>query len=191
MTSYFRIGGLALEPPPAGCDRVRRFIDALPAHIDEYEDLLTNNRIWIGRTKGVGFICAEDTLDLGVTGPMLRAAGLRLRRPQGDPYSSYEKFDFEVPTRTENDCYRALSGARRGNAREPENHPPGAGKDSRRRPDQADAPGIVAAGARKDEDADGSAHLPLQDCDRRLPRRRPARSTRRSNRRAASWATTW
>ena len=55
MTSYFRIGGLALEPPPNWLDHVRRVIDALPAHIDEYEGLLTNNRIWLGRTKGVGY----------------------------------------------------------------------------------------------------------------------------------------
>ncbi len=54
MTSYFRIGGIALEPPPNWLDHIRRVIDALPAHIDEYEGLLTNNRIWLGRTKGRG-----------------------------------------------------------------------------------------------------------------------------------------
>src|SRR5579862_9808404 len=62
MTSYFRIGGLALEPPPGFLDHIRRVIDALPAHIDEYEGLLTNNRIWLGRTKGVGIISAEDAI---------------------------------------------------------------------------------------------------------------------------------
>src|SRR5438445_3515333 len=105
MTSYFRIGGLALEPPRGWQKRVRSFIDVFPSRVDEYEELLTNNRIWIGRTKGVGRISIEDMLDLGVTGPMLRAAGLQWDARKSEPYSSYEKFDFEVPTRTENDVY--------------------------------------------------------------------------------------
>src|SRR5437660_8077903 len=105
MTSYFRIGGLALEPPRGWQKRVKNFIDVFPSRVDEYEELLTNNRIWIGRTKGVGRISIEDMLDLGVTGPMLRAAGLQWDARKSEPYSSYEKFDFEVPTRTENDVY--------------------------------------------------------------------------------------
>src|SRR4051794_26714844 len=105
MTSYFRIGGLALEPPRGWHDRIKTFIDIFPSRVDEYEDLLTNNRIWIGRTRGVGKISLEDMLDLGVTGPMLRAAGLKIDTRKDAPYSSYEKFDFEVPTRTENDVY--------------------------------------------------------------------------------------
>ncbi len=84
---------------------MRKFIDVFPSRVDEYEDLLTNNRIWIGRTRGVGYISLEDMLDLGVTGPMLRAAGLKIDARKDAPYSSYEKFDFEVPTRTENDVY--------------------------------------------------------------------------------------
>jgi len=73
--------------------------------VDEYEDLLTNNQIWIGRTRGVGTFPIEDMLDLGVTGPMLRAAGLKMDARKDAPYSSYDKFDFEVPVRTENDVY--------------------------------------------------------------------------------------
>src|SRR6185369_13925594 len=79
--------------------------DVFPSRVDEYEELLTNNRIWIERTRGVGFISLEDMLDLGVTGPMLRAAGLKWDTRKDQPYSSYERFDFEVPTRTENDVY--------------------------------------------------------------------------------------
>ena len=105
MTSYFRIGGLALEPPRGWHQRVKKFIDVFPSSVDEYENLLTNNRIWIGRTQGVGFISLEDMLDLGVTGPMLRAAGLKIDTRKDQPYTSYEKFDFEVPTRTENDVF--------------------------------------------------------------------------------------
>jgi len=105
MTSYFRVGGLALEPPRGWQKRVKTFIDTFPSRVDEYEELLTNNSIWIGRTRGVGRISIEDMLDLGVTGPMLRAAGLQYDARKAEPYSSYEKFDFEIPTRTENDVY--------------------------------------------------------------------------------------
>ena len=105
MTSYIRPGGLALELPRGWQQRVKKFIDIFPSRVDEYEDLLTNNKIWIGRTKGVGFISVEDMLDLGITGPMLRAAGIDYDARKKFPYSSYEKFDFEVPTRTENDVY--------------------------------------------------------------------------------------
>ena len=105
MTSYFRIGGLALEPPPGWLDRVRRFIDMLPARIDEYENLLTQNRIWLMRTVGIGVLEAKDAIALGVTGPMLRAAGVAYDVRKFFPYSSYEDFTFDVPTRTEADSY--------------------------------------------------------------------------------------
>ena len=105
MTSYFRIGGLALEPPRGWQQRGQEIHRGFPSKVDEYENLLTNNPIWIGRTKGIGFISLEDMLDLGVTGPMLRAAGLKIDARKDEPYTSYEKFDFEVPTRTENDVY--------------------------------------------------------------------------------------
>jgi NADH-quinone oxidoreductase subunit D len=105
MTSYFRIGGLALEPPRGWHQRVKKFIDVFPSRVDEYEDLLTANPIFLGRTKDVGRLSLEDMLDLGVTGPMLRAAGLKIDARKDEPYTSYEKFDFEVPTRTEGDVY--------------------------------------------------------------------------------------
>src|SRR5690349_15052216 len=105
MTSYIRIGGLALEPPRGWQHRVKKFIDVFPSRVDEYENLLTSNSIWIGRTRDVGRISIEDMLDIGVTGPMLRAAGLKWDTRKDQPYSSYEKFDFDVPTRTENDVY--------------------------------------------------------------------------------------
>jgi NADH-quinone oxidoreductase subunit D len=105
MTSYFRIGGLALPHPRGWQKRVKDFIDIFPSRIDEYEELLTGNAIWTGRTKGVGYISLEDMIDLGVTGPMLRAAGLPLDIRKDAPYSSYEKFDFKVPTSTGNDVF--------------------------------------------------------------------------------------
>ncbi|HXO93578.1 MAG TPA: NADH-quinone oxidoreductase subunit D, partial [Candidatus Acidoferrum sp.] len=105
MTSYFRIGGIALEPPPNWLDHIRRVIDALPAHIDEYEGLLTNNRIWLGRTKGVGIISAEDAIAMGASGPMLRGSGVPYDVRKAFPYSSYEEFDFDIQTQTAGDCF--------------------------------------------------------------------------------------
>jgi NADH-quinone oxidoreductase subunit D len=105
MTSYIRIGGLALEPPRGWQQVVGKFITAFPSKVDEYEELLDNNPIWTRRTKGVGIAPLEDLLDLGVTGPMIRAAGVKWDIRKDEPYSSYDQFDFEVPTRTENDVY--------------------------------------------------------------------------------------
>jgi NADH-quinone oxidoreductase subunit D len=76
-----------------------------PSKIDEYEDLLTANRIWVGRTQGVGYISAEDAVAWGLTGPSLRAAGVPLDLRKTNPYSSYDEFQFDVPTRTESDVY--------------------------------------------------------------------------------------
>ncbi len=105
MTSYFRIGGLALEPPPGWLDRVQRVVDSLPGHVDEYEDLLTRNRIWIGRTKGVGYLSAHDAIAMGVSGPLLRASGVAYDIRKAFPYSSYDEFDFNVQTQTAGDSY--------------------------------------------------------------------------------------
>ncbi len=105
MTSYIRIGGLALEPPRGWQERVGKFINAFPSKVDEYENLLDANPIWIRRTQGVGIAPLEVLLDLGVTGPMIRAAGIKWDIRKSEPYSGYDKFDFEVPTRTENDVY--------------------------------------------------------------------------------------
>ncbi|HLG98529.1 MAG TPA: NADH dehydrogenase (quinone) subunit D [Bryobacteraceae bacterium] len=105
MTSYIRIGGLALEPPRGWQERVGKFINAFPSKVDEYEELLDANPIWKRRTQGVGSAPLQDLLDLGVTGPMIRAAGVPWDVRKNEPYSSYEKFDFEIATRTENDVY--------------------------------------------------------------------------------------
>jgi len=105
MTSYIRIGGLALEPPRGWQTVIGKFIRAFPSKVDEYENLLDSNPIWKRRTQGVGFIALEDMLDMGVTGPMIRAAGLPWDIRKSEPYSSYDKFDFNVATRSENDVY--------------------------------------------------------------------------------------
>ena len=105
MTSYFRVGGLALEPPLDFFDRVKAFIRILPEKIDEYQNLLSGNPIWISRTKGVGLLSAADAIALGVTGPPLRASGVDWDLRRDMPYSSYEKFQFKVPISTDCDVW--------------------------------------------------------------------------------------
>jgi NADH-quinone oxidoreductase subunit D len=105
MTSYFRIGGLALDAPRGWQHEVKKFVGMFPSKIDEYENLLTNNPIWTRRTKNVGHLPLEDMLDLGITGPMIRAAGMQWDIRKDQPYSSYEKFDFKVPVETANDVF--------------------------------------------------------------------------------------
>jgi NADH-quinone oxidoreductase subunit D len=105
MTSYIRVGGLALQPPAGWREQVKRFLGMMPARIDEYEALLTENRIWQGRLKGVGYLPADTLIGLSTTGPGLRAAGVPYDNRKAFPYSSYEEFEFNVPTRTESDCF--------------------------------------------------------------------------------------
>jgi len=105
MTSYFRIGGVALEPPLDFFDRVRKFADGFDAKVDEYENLLTSNPIWGLRTKGVARITAEDAVALGASGPTLRGSGVDIDLRRDMPYTGYENFKFKVPLRTEGDVY--------------------------------------------------------------------------------------
>ena len=105
MTSYFRIGGLALEPPLGFFDRVKSFNDRFPANIDEYESLLTSNPIWTGRTKGIACLSGEDAIALCATGPTLRASGVDVDLRRDKPYSGYEKFQFNVPVSHDGDVF--------------------------------------------------------------------------------------
>jgi NADH-quinone oxidoreductase subunit D len=105
MTSYFRIGGLALDPPLDFFDKVRAFANLFPERIDQYEDLLTGNPIWVERTKNVALLSAEDGIALGCSGPTLRGSGVDFDIRRDMPYSSYEKFQFKVPVRTEGDVF--------------------------------------------------------------------------------------
>jgi NADH-quinone oxidoreductase subunit D len=105
MTSYFRIGGLALDPPLGFFDSVQSFIKILPEKIDEYENLLTGNPIFINRLKNVGYLSPENAIAFGVTGPPLRASGVDWDLRRDMPYSSYEKFKFEVPISNDGDVW--------------------------------------------------------------------------------------
>lgn len=105
MTSYIRIGGVSMEPPLDFFARVQAFISSLPEKIDEYSNLLTGNPIFRNRLKGVGLLSAADAVAFGVTGPCLRASGVDFDLRRDMPYSSYEKFQFHVPTSTDGDCW--------------------------------------------------------------------------------------
>jgi NADH-quinone oxidoreductase subunit D len=105
MTSYFRVGGVALEPPLGFFDRVRDFAGSFPERIDQYENLLTGNPIWTMRTKGVARMTAEDAIALGATGPTLRGSGVDFDLRRDMPYSSYDKFQFKVPVSQEGDVF--------------------------------------------------------------------------------------
>jgi len=105
MSSYFRVGGLFADLPEGFEKRVRSFVASFPARLDEYEDLLTSNPIWIQRTKGVGVIKPEDAVDLGLSGPSLRACGIPWDIRKSHPYSGYEQYAFEVSRATHGDAY--------------------------------------------------------------------------------------
>jgi NADH-quinone oxidoreductase subunit D len=103
--SYLRIGGLREDLPPGFHDAVKKWLDAFPAHLSEYEDLLTKNQIWIKRTKNVGVITSDDAMTYGLVGPMARATGVPYDVRKVFPYLGYETYDFTVPTESAGDVY--------------------------------------------------------------------------------------
>ncbi|OFW24082.1 MAG: NADH dehydrogenase (quinone) subunit D [Acidobacteria bacterium RIFCSPLOWO2_02_FULL_65_29] len=103
--SFMRVGGLREDLPRGFHDAVRAFLDRFPQKLDEYEDLLTRNRIYIDRTRGVGRISKEDAIAFSLVGPIARAAGVDYDVRKVFPYLGYDAIDFAVPTRTEGDVY--------------------------------------------------------------------------------------
>jgi NADH-quinone oxidoreductase subunit D len=103
--AYVRIGGVLMDLPDGGTERIGDFLQMMPGRIDEYERLLTKNPIWLQRNSGVGPLSAEDALALGVTGPLLRAAGVARDVRRDEPYCGYETYEFDVVTRDGADCY--------------------------------------------------------------------------------------
>ena len=142
MTSYFRIGGLALEPPLGFFEKVKKFADRFPGNVDEYEGLLTGNPIFTMRTKGVAHLSAEDAIALGACGPTLRGSGVDIDLRRDMPYSSYEKFQFKVPVSQEGDVF-ARYMCRVQELRESTNIVRQALDGMPEGPIKADAPGIV------------------------------------------------
>jgi NADH-quinone oxidoreductase subunit D len=104
-TRYVQAGGLAEDLPPAFTDEARKFCDAMPASVDEYEAILDKQKIWLERTKGVGLLSAEDALALGQSGPVLRASGVDWDLRKNMPYLAYDEVDFDVPVYANGDVY--------------------------------------------------------------------------------------
>ncbi len=104
-TNIMRIGGFYWDTPPGWLEKVGEFCRLMPDRIREYEDLLTDNPIWIRRTKGVGILSAEDAIQYGVTGPMLRGSGVAYDVRKAHPYCVYDRLDFLVPTGSNGDSY--------------------------------------------------------------------------------------
>ena len=105
MVSYFRPGGVWRDLPEEFLPAVRHFLDFFPARLADYEALLTNNPIFLQRTKGVGVISAADAVAWGLTGPGLRASGVQWDIRKTQPYCGYEQYEFDVPVRTDGDVY--------------------------------------------------------------------------------------
>lgn len=104
-TSYPRVGGLPAELPDDFEDAIKNFLKIFPKTLNEVDKLLTRNKIWIQRTKGVAIISDEDAIDLGLTGPTLRGSGVPYDLRKAMPYLGYENYDFEIPVATEGDAF--------------------------------------------------------------------------------------
>jgi len=104
-THAFRIGGCQYETYEGFEKDVKKFLTFVAPKIDEYEELLTTNRIWVERTKNVGTISAKDCIALGVTGPVLRASGVKWDLRKAQPYANYKQFDFDIPIGQGGDTY--------------------------------------------------------------------------------------
>jgi NADH-quinone oxidoreductase subunit D len=104
-TSYIRPGGVMADATPRFLELLEEFIREMPSNIQEYENLLTKNPIWIERTQGIGYLSAEDAIAFGATGPMIRGSGLPWDLRKDRPYCGFDTYDWEVAVETGCDCY--------------------------------------------------------------------------------------
>ncbi|HEX9035781.1 MAG TPA: NADH dehydrogenase (quinone) subunit D [Ktedonobacterales bacterium] len=105
MTSYIMPGGLQADLPPGFDQKVRDFLAVFPKRLREYHDLLTNNRLWVDRTKGISIISGSEALEYGCTGPTLRGSGVAYDVRKAFPYGGYERFEFDIPVGVNGDVY--------------------------------------------------------------------------------------
>jgi NADH-quinone oxidoreductase subunit D len=105
MTSYIMPGGLQADLPSQFVERVNAFLALFPARLREYHDLLTNNRLWLDRTRGIAVLSAADAVKFGCTGATLRGSGIAYDVRKSFPYSGYDRFEFEIPVGTNGDVY--------------------------------------------------------------------------------------
>jgi NADH dehydrogenase I D subunit len=105
MTSWINVGGLRDDIPEGFTTAVRSFLEIFPDRLNDYHSLLTKNPIWLERTEGIGYISLDDALNYGVSGPILRAAGIAWDVRKVWPYSSYQDFEFDIPVGENSDVY--------------------------------------------------------------------------------------
>ena len=105
MCNYMRFGGCRVELPSGWLEWVKKVVDAFPRFLDEYEQLLTGNEIFMARAQGVGVLKKELAINAGVTGPMLRASGVNYDIRKVDKYGIYDRFDFKIPLGEHGDVY--------------------------------------------------------------------------------------
>ncbi len=104
-TSMMRVGGMPAELPEGWVQMLEDFLGIMPERIDEYENLLTENPIWIRRTQGVGVVSPEEAVSLGLTGPCVRGSGVNYDVRRARPYQVYDRLEFDVPLATEGDVF--------------------------------------------------------------------------------------
>jgi len=103
--NYMRIGGVSQDIPEEFLPALKRFVSEMPGYIDEYEQLLSENEILLARTKGVGVLSKDLAISIAASGPVLRASGVKWDIREADPYSIYDRFDFDIPVADSGDCY--------------------------------------------------------------------------------------
>ena len=103
--NYYRIGGVDSDFTPDLVQRLHAFLDTFPAHLQEYDELLRTNRIWLARTRNVAVLSAEDAINFGCTGPVLRGSGVAYDVRKAEPYDAYDKVEWEVPIGKNGDTY--------------------------------------------------------------------------------------
>jgi len=104
-TSYIRPGGVTADATPRFLEMLDAFVKEMPGNVQEYENLLTRNPIWIERTQAIGYLSAEDAIRLGATGPMIRGSGVPWDLRKDRPYCGFETYDWEVAVEDAGDCY--------------------------------------------------------------------------------------
>jgi NADH-quinone oxidoreductase subunit D len=105
LYNYMRIGGVSQDFPDEFMPAVKRFLSEMPRYIDEYNNLLAQNEILLSRSKGVGVLTREQAINIAASGPVLRASGVKWDLRRANPYSIYDRFDFDIPVGTAGDTY--------------------------------------------------------------------------------------
>jgi len=103
--NYMRIGGVSQDIPDEFLPALRKFMEKMPGHLDEYDRLIMENEILLARAKGVGILNPELAVNCSISGPVLRASGVKWDLRKANPYSIYDRFDFDIPTGSTGDCY--------------------------------------------------------------------------------------